>query len=137
MPKKKQDINVFEVIEILCKKVYNKLGYGLNETIYEKALVEELRDCGLFKNVEYEYVIPLNYTTEKKRTIQISTLRLDILIDNSILLELKSVDTPIDKVKEIKTNKYYQQAFRYSKITGIKNLILVNFGKKVEFVKLI
>lgn len=135
MPRKK-DINIEEIIKDLCNNVFNNLGYGLNETLYEKALVEELRECKIFNNVQYEYVIPLEYITKTGKTIQLSTLRLDILIDGQIILELKAVSSPLKKEKDITKHKHYLQALRYGKITGIKNIFLINFGKELEIIKL-
>lgn len=135
MPRiKKEEIDKY--LEEICNRIYNQLGYGLNELIYEKALVEELNDSKLFKKVEYEKVIPLNYTTKNGKIIQIGTLRLDIIINDSLILELKAVETPLDKVKDINKNKFFQQIKRYGHITGIKKLYLINFGKKLEFIKI-
>ena len=66
--------------------VYNTLGPGLLESVYEEALCFELKQRGL--KVERQLEVPILYKGEKLKT----PLRLDLLIENTIIVELKSVE---------------------------------------------
>ena len=98
-------------------KVYGILGYGLTETIYHKALVIELRNH--FKIVEPEKPVSIIYEDHN-----VATLRADILINKTFLLELKATSKLTEK-DEIKTK-------RYMKILNVNKGILVNFNKDLE-----
>ena len=67
-------------------EVYNSLGPGLLENVYEKALRYELQIRGL--NVETQTPVEIQY---KGQTIG-SDLRLDILVEDTLIIELKSVE---------------------------------------------
>ncbi len=66
-------------------EVYNQLGPGLLESIYEKAMIKELRMNGF--EVRNQVEVPVYYKGE----LICSDLRLDLIVDNKIILELKSV----------------------------------------------
>jgi GxxExxY protein len=118
------------------KRVYVQLGYGLAECAYQNALAEELRDRGYI--VQTEFHVQQYYITSKGRRVQIADLRIDILINDSIILELKTVDSSFEKmnkdgelkIEEIKKLKEYKQCNRYKIIQNIKDGMLINFGKK-------
>lgn len=125
-------------------RVYNYLGYGLNEISYEKALSEELRDIGFHTQTEAH--INEYYITSSGRKIEVACLRIDILVDNDIILELKTIESNIQKFDK-KTNtlkkedlintKEYLQCRRYKKLMKISTCYLINFGKKkLEFIKI-
>ena len=82
-------------------KVYSDLGFGLNEIAYEKALTEELRDYGFHTQTEAH--VNEYYITTKGRKIEVACLRLDILVDDNIILELKTIESSIQKIDK-KTN---------------------------------
>ena len=67
-------------------EVYNTLGPGLLESVYEEALVFELLQRGL--KVERQIEVPILYKGQELKT----ALRLDLLIENTIIVELKSVE---------------------------------------------
>ena len=100
-------------------KVYNKLGPGLLECVYERALMIELEQAGLkacnqvYIDVPYNGV-PLNLN-----------LRLDILVENKVIVELKSVEKMLPV--------FEKQLFTYLKLTNLKVGLLVNFN--VENIK--
>ena len=71
--------------------VYNALGPGLLESVYEEALCFELSQRGL--KVERQLQVPIVY----KGTALKTDLRLDLLVENQIIVELKSVE----EMKEI------------------------------------
>ena len=94
--------------------VYNKLGPGLLESVYEKALTYELRKRGV--RVDTQVGVPLVYDNE----LLDAQLRLDLLVENCVIIELKSVE-------EIK-NVFYKQILTYLRLTNKKLGILVNFN---------
>jgi GxxExxY protein len=65
-------------------KVYRKLGYGFLESVYEKSLLLELQKAGL--NVKAQLPIQVTYDD-----ICVGTFSADILVDDTVILELKSV----------------------------------------------
>lgn len=73
-------------------EVYNNLGPGLLESVYEEAMVFELQQRGL--KVERQKEVSINY----KGNILNSPLRLDLLVENRIVIELKSVEE--DSIKD-------------------------------------
>ena len=95
-------------------KVYNELGPGLLESIYQAALVYELNKRGL--KVRKEVPVPVIYDGIKLDV----NFRLDLLVENKVILELKS----IEKLKRV----HYKQLMTYLNITGLKLGLLVNFN---------
>lgn len=95
-------------------EVHKHIGPGLLESIYETCLIEELRDQG-FK-VESQVSVPIIY---KNKNIGIP-LKLDIVVDDLIILELKSVDTILPVFKA--------QLLTYLKLTGKPKGLLINFN---------
>jgi len=99
-------------------QVYNKMGYGFLESVYEKCLLIELRKAGL--NAEVQKEITVHYDGEV-----VGVFAADVLIENSIVLELKSVRR-IAKAHEV-------QLVNYLVATGKDVGLLINFGEqKVE-----
>ena len=95
-------------------EVYNQLGPGLLESVYESALSYELLNQGL-KN-ETQVPIPVNY---KDIPLEIG-FRADIIIENKVIIEIKS----IENIAEV----HHKQVLTYMKLTGIKLGLLVNFN---------
>jgi len=96
--------------------VYNELGPGLLESIYAEALLYELRKNGL--NVREEVKIPVYYDGELLK----KEYRLDILVENKVIIELKSV-SEIAKI-------HHKQILTYLRLTKLKLGILVNFNEE-------
>ena len=94
--------------------VYKELGPGLLESIYQKVLLYELKKRGL--EAVSELQIPIHYDGLVFGT----ELRADIVVDNKVILELKSV-------KELK-DIHFKQTLTYLRLTGIKLGLLVNFN---------
>jgi len=94
--------------------VYNELGPGLLESVYEEALVYELGERGLV--VERQKEIPVVYKGVKLKT----ELRLDLLVEDQVIVELKSVKELLDV--------HFKQTLTYCKLTGKQLGILVNFN---------
>ena len=95
-------------------KVYNSLGPGLLESIYESALYYQLKKDGL--NVVKQIEIPVKYG----EVILDISFRLDLLVEDKVIIELKSVD----ELKSI----HFKQLNSYLKLTGKKLGLLVNFN---------
>jgi GxxExxY protein len=94
--------------------VYKALGPGLLESVYEEALVYELEQRGL--NVERQKQVPINY----KGNILNSELRLDLLVEDSVIVELKSVE----EMKKV----FAKQLLTYLRLMNKKVGILDNFN---------
>jgi len=95
-------------------KVYNELGPGLLESIYEAALVYQLKKDGLhveaqvpLKVIYDDSILPVDY-------------RLDLLVEDRVIIELKSVE----EVKKL----FHKQLLTYMRISGKRLGILVNFN---------
>ncbi len=98
-------------------KVYNTLGFGFLEKVYENALLIELTKNGL--NVERQKPIKVHYEDKL-----VGEYFADIIVDNKIILELKAVESLIEEHK--------LQLINYLKATDIELGLLLNFGKKPE-----
>ena len=94
--------------------VYNKLGPGLLESVYEIAMASELRKRGL--KVERQVRVPVVYDEE----VVEDAFRLDLLVEGKVVIELKSV-------LEMK-NVFFLQLLAYLKLTGKHLGLLVNFN---------
>lgn len=99
-------------------KVYNTLGYGFLEKVYENALILELEGMG-FRAVQ-QYPIKVFYNGK-----EIGEYFADIIVENSVIIELKAVD----KLAEI----HEAQLLNYLKATNIEVGLLLNFGVKAEY----
>jgi len=95
-------------------EVHKTLGPGFMESIYEKALIKELHNQGL--KVESQKVIPIIYKGSR-----IGTHRLDLVVENKVVIELKTVENFASYHK--------RQLISYLKAGGYKLGILVNFSK--------
>lgn len=104
----------YDIIE-RCYEVHTELGPGLMESVYEMCLVKELRNSGY--NVAQQKELPIIY----KGTILDKSFKADIIVNDMILLELKSVETVL-KV-------HRAQLLSYLKLSGLKLGLLVNFNE--------
>jgi GxxExxY protein len=95
-------------------EVQSALGPGFLETIYEEAFKLELTEHGL--NYECQKEIKIEYLG-----VQIGTHRLDLVVENQVIVELKAV-------KEL-TEIHFAQLLSYLKASGIKVGLLLNFAK--------
>ena len=97
-------------------KIHKALGPGLLENAYEECLFYELTKKGLL--VEKQKALPLIYEEVKLD----SGYRIDLIIENRIILELKSVEA-LNPVHEA-------QILTYLKLSGCKLGFLINFNVK-------
>lgn len=95
-------------------EVYNTLGPGLLERVYQCALLQELRLNGL--KAETEVSLPVIYKGEKLDL----GFRIDILVENKVIVELKAVESilPVHKL----------QLHTYLRLADKRLGILVNFN---------
>lgn len=95
-------------------EVHRTLGPGLLESVYRECLSIELRASRL--HVESERPVPLDYKGERIR----SKLILDLLVEDSVVVELKAVENlhPV----------HLAQVITYLKLTGYQTGLLMNFN---------
>ena len=96
-----------------CFEVYNALGPGLLESVYEKALMQELKLRGL--NIKSQVPVEIIY-----KGVEVGAdLRLDIRVDDTLIIELKSV--------EVLMPVHFKQVRTYMKLLNKPVGLLVNF----------
>lgn len=95
-------------------EVHKQLGPGLLESVYESCLVDEMKNAGLF--VKSQLYIPLNY---KGKDLG-GSLKLDLLVNDIIIVELKAVEQMIPLFKA--------QLLSYLKLSGKPKGLLINFN---------
>ena len=105
---------IFKKVLDCAFEVHSNLGPGLLESVYEECLIFELQCAGL--KVEKQKSLPLTY----KGLLLESRLRIDILVENQILIELKAVEELNDV--------HLAQTLTYLKLSGCKLALLVNFN---------
>jgi GxxExxY protein len=98
--------------------VYNELGYGFLEKVYQNAMYLELIERGF--NVEANKQIKVYY-----KGIEVGLYYADLLVENKVILELKTSNAIIDE--------YENQILNYLKGTNVEVGLLFNFGVKPEF----
>jgi len=100
----------------LAIEVHKNLGPGLLENTYKECLAYELSNAGL--KYEKEKPVSVNY----KNTVIPVGYRIDILVENKILIELKSVE----KIHPV----FEAQILTYMRLSNIKVGLLLNFYEK-------
>lgn len=95
-------------------KVYNQLGPGLLESVYEAAMDYELRKEGL--DVKRQIHIPVIYDGVSLEM----DFKIDLLVEKKVMVELKSVNM-LEPV-------HHKQLLTYLKLSGLKLGLLVNFN---------
>jgi len=105
-----------KIIEIFYK-VYNELGYGFLEKVYENAMMIEFNEVGINANTQ----IPVK--VEYKGKI-VGEYFADILVDNSVIVEIKAAKCLL--------KEHEAQLLNYLKATDIEVGLLLNFGSKPE-----
>jgi GxxExxY protein len=102
--------------------VYNELGYGFLESVYEESLVIALREAGL--PVERQVPVPVWFRSHK-----VGEFRADLLVESKVFLELKSA--------RVLESAHEAQLLHYLKSTEIEVGLLLNFGSRPQFRRLI
>ena len=109
-----------EIGKIIVDKaiqLHREMGPGLLESVYEVVLAHELELCGL--EVCCQVSVPIKY----KDIIFDEAFRADIVVENMIILELKSV--------ELVSNVHKKQLLTYLKLANLKLGYLLNFGEEL------
>jgi GxxExxY protein len=99
--------------------VYNQLGYGFLEKVYENAMMIKLSQ----KELEAQQV-PISVHFEGHIVGEYCA---DILVDNSVIIEFKAVSA-LSKSHEV-------QLVNYLKATEVKVGLLINFGEKLKIIR--
>lgn len=94
--------------------IHKALGPGLLESVYEAALKYELEQLGL--SVKSQVSMPFIYKDVKQDV----GYRLDLLVENKVIIEIKSIETlaPV----------HYSQTLTYLKLSKLKLALLINFN---------
>jgi len=98
-------------------KLHKTIGPGLLESAYENALGFDLRELGL--DVKQQVPMPFVYKGVKQDV----AYRVDILVENKVILEIKSVENL--------ASVHFAQTLTYLKISNLKLALLINFNSKV------
>ena len=99
----------------ICFKIHKQYGPGLFESVYEELFCYEWNKNGIV--YKRQQLIPLVHEHIRMEV----AFRADVIIDNKLLLELKSV--------EELANVHHKQVQTYLKLTGIKLGLLINFNE--------
>lgn len=99
-------------------EVYNELGQGFLESVYEAAMVKALRDVGL--RAERQWPIEVRFRGEV-----VGEFRADVLIEGRVIVEIKAARA-LESAHEA-------QLLNYLRATSIEVGLLTNFGPKPEF----
>jgi GxxExxY protein len=112
-----------EVTEAVIKsfyKVYNTLGYGFLEKVYENALAIELQKAGLQCQQQQQIIVYYEHQ-------EIGLYFADLVVENCVVIELKTV--------EALTSNHEYQLLNYLKATEIEIGLLLNFGQYPQIVR--
>jgi len=97
--------------------VYNELGFGFLEKVYENALKYKLEQIGY----DVKKQVPINVYFEG---VLVGEYFADLIVDNNVIIELKASDSL--------RKEHESQLINYLKATKIEVGLLLNFGKKPE-----
>ena len=100
--------------------VYNELGYGFLERVYQNSMYLELKQNGF--NVEVQKKIKVYYKEN-----EVGLYIADIVVNELVILELKAQEYLVE------ANEF--QLINYLKATDCEVGLLLNFGKKPEFIR--
>lgn len=110
-----------EITEKIIKayyNVYNTLGYGFLEKVYENSMVIELRKMGM--KVNSQYPITVYYESEI-----VGEYFTDLIVNDIVVIELKASKSLLEE--------HECQLINYLKATKIELGLLLNFGKVAEY----
>jgi len=98
--------------------VYNALGYGFSEKVYENSMVIDLASCGL-------EVLQQNPISVFYKGLLVGEYFADLMVQNVVIVELKAASSLSDA--------HESQLLNYLKATQIEVGLLLNFGQKPEY----
>ena len=105
-----------QIIKIYYQ-VYNELGYGFLEKVYERAMVISLKKANLYCANQ----VPIKVYFHKE---EIGDYYADIIVENLVIIELKAAEAIVEA--------HENQLVNYLKATDKEVGLLLNFGKKPE-----
>jgi GxxExxY protein len=111
---------ITEVILQAFYKVYNTLGYGFLEKVYENAMRIELTKLGM--KAEQQKNINVYYESE-----QVGDYFADLIVSELVIVELKAAENICEE--------HEAQLLNYLKATDIEVGLLLNFGKEPKFTR--
>jgi GxxExxY protein len=114
--------SITDIILKVYYEVYNELGYGFLEKVYQNAMYFELQSLGY--KVEAQKQIKVYF---KKQLV--GEYYSDLLVEDKVIVELKAT--------ELLMNVHIAQIMNYLKGTPIEVGLLLNFGEKPEFKRFI
>lgn len=103
-------------------EVYNELGHGFLESVYQKSLILALNEAGL--TVHSPVDIPVWFRGQR-----VGDFEADVLVEKCVLLELKAAHSI--------HSSHQAQLLNYLRATDIEIGVLLNFGVKPEFKRLV
>ena len=108
--------DISKLVVDLCFKIHTQYGPGLFESVYEEVMYYELtNEYGLL--VQRQPLIPVTWKNVKMEL----GFRADLIVENEVLVELKSVETL--------AAVHPKQVLTYLKLTGLKLGLLLNFNE--------
>ena len=102
--------------------VYNELGFGFLKSVYRKSLQFALREKNL--KVDAEVAVPVFF-----RGINVGDFRADLVVNDCVLLELKTAETIIIA--------HEAQVLTYLRATSLEIRLILNFGPKAQVRRLL
>jgi len=108
-------------IRSIIFNIYNKLGPGLYESVYEEIIAYELSKS----NLVFSRQIPLPVIWKNLKMNK--GFRADIIVENKVIIEIKSIDAI--------ANVHFKQLLTYLKISNLKLGLLVNFNSDPLYIK--
>jgi GxxExxY protein len=102
--------------------VYNTLGFGFLEKVYERAMVIELKKF----NIQCERQKPINVYYDEE---DVGEYFVDILVEKKVIVELKAVEKLI--------KKHETQLYNYLKATDVEVGLVLNFGEEAKFKRMV
>jgi GxxExxY protein len=98
----------------IALRIHTALGPGLYENVYESILAGKLGEAGHL--VERQKMVPIEF----EGTVYGNALKLDLLIDQQVILEIKSTDRSNDV--------FAKQLLTYLRLTNLSVGLVLNFG---------
>jgi GxxExxY protein len=114
--------SITDIILKVYYEVYNELGYGFLEKVYQNAMYFELKSLGY--KVEAQKQIKVYFKQQL-----VGEYYSDLLVEDKVIVELKACD--------LLMNIHVAQIMNYLKATEIEVGLLLNFGEQPEFKRLI
>lgn len=106
-----------KVIISAAYSVFDDLGFGFMESVYEKALVHQIRKMGMFATRQQPISVFFDH-------MLVGDFRADIIVEDKVIVEIKAVET-LHEIHEV-------QLVNYLKATEVEIGLLINFGKKIQ-----